>query len=104
MPELIGMADRIMVMAGGEVTGMLEGEAIDEREEFLGSWVQARQAPPANAVPLSAPEEAYLDHALHVGTREHLDREGSAAATPNGFRLGNVVARCHCATGPLSAS
>ena len=32
MPELIGMADRIMVMAGGEVTGMLEGEAIDERE------------------------------------------------------------------------
>ena len=32
MPELIGIADRIMVMAGGEVTGMLEGEAIDERE------------------------------------------------------------------------
>ena len=32
MPELIGLADRIMVMAGGEVTGMLEGEAIDERE------------------------------------------------------------------------
>ena len=30
MPELIGLADRVAVMAGGEVTGMLEGDAIDE--------------------------------------------------------------------------
>ena len=32
LPELLGLTDRIMVMAGGEVTGMLEGAAINERE------------------------------------------------------------------------
>jgi L-arabinose transport system ATP-binding protein len=32
MPELIGLADRVAVMAGGEITGMLEGDAINERE------------------------------------------------------------------------
>ncbi|HEV8388286.1 MAG TPA: sugar ABC transporter ATP-binding protein [Dongiaceae bacterium] len=31
MPELIGLADRVAVMAGGEVTGVLEGDAINER-------------------------------------------------------------------------
>jgi L-arabinose transport system ATP-binding protein len=30
MPELIGLADRVAVMAGGEVTGMLEGDAVTE--------------------------------------------------------------------------
>jgi len=30
MPELIGLADRVAVMAGGEITGMLDGGAIDE--------------------------------------------------------------------------
>jgi L-arabinose transport system ATP-binding protein len=32
MPELIGLADRVAVMAGGEITGMLEGEAMNERD------------------------------------------------------------------------
>ncbi|HKO91878.1 MAG TPA: sugar ABC transporter ATP-binding protein, partial [Polyangiaceae bacterium] len=32
LPELIGLADRVAVMAGGEITGMLEGDAITERE------------------------------------------------------------------------
>lgn len=30
MPELLGLADRVMVMAGGRLTGMLEGEAMTE--------------------------------------------------------------------------
>jgi L-arabinose transport system ATP-binding protein len=32
MPELIGLADRVAVMAGGTITGMLEGDAINEGE------------------------------------------------------------------------
>lgn len=31
MPELIGLADRVAVMAGGEIIGMLEGDGITER-------------------------------------------------------------------------
>jgi L-arabinose transport system ATP-binding protein len=45
MPELIGLADRVAVMAGGEITGMLEGDAVSERE------ILAR-AMPRGAAPL----------------------------------------------------
>jgi L-arabinose transport system ATP-binding protein len=48
MPELIGLADRVAVMAGGAVTGMLEGDAINE-DEILKRAMPGRAATPEKA-------------------------------------------------------
>lgn len=35
LPELIGMSDRVMVMSGGKVTGVLEGEEAASQQEIM---------------------------------------------------------------------
>ena len=35
MPELIGMSDRVMVMSGGKVTGVLEGEEAKSQQRIM---------------------------------------------------------------------
>jgi ribose transport system ATP-binding protein len=32
LPEVVGLADRVAVMRSGRITGMLEGDRIDEHE------------------------------------------------------------------------
>ena len=35
LPELIGMSDRVMVMSGGRVTGVLEGDEAASQQRIM---------------------------------------------------------------------
>ena len=41
MPELMGLADRVLVMADGKITAELEGDAINEEEILLHAMPSA---------------------------------------------------------------
>jgi methyl-galactoside transport system ATP-binding protein len=45
MPELLGMSDRVMVMCGGRVTGILDGKTATQEQVMTLATQFASQAP-----------------------------------------------------------